>query len=430
MGYNGKISLVSHDILKLYCFWRPMTDAEAELLFLAIDRAEVQQVGITRLASLELNNLHRAPWCFGGSSLSTTLLDFAAWRGRDTFSCQLIAAGADPSEGEAGNVWEKLPRAYVAWLARAAARLRRQVAAESVCVCGKMASMLFLPCGHANCASCIWRQFENFHFGPLPELLCARCNATFDDPSMTFLAQRRGVIRRDPTSKSESNQICAGCGCLNIARAILCINCGWTLSQPRFAAPKASPSAPPSCFDWLIQQMVGKKSRYSVRERQERKLQSLERWKELPEEMQASQTVFVFSFLFVLPVFPEDVEFAKLQDRFGVAECFSLSFGKDEKIRSTKKYRIMFCFLLVCLVYFVCFIFFICFSYRGPSRIKWPQYTSPAESSSICSECTSRHLSCFEPTRGKRNKEKNIISRWKKLRFQSFLAIKGRVWTA
>lgn len=302
-----------------------MTDSEAELLFLAIDRAEVQQVGITRLASLELNNLHRAPWCFGGSSLSTTLLDFAAWRGRDIFSCQLIAAGADPSEGVVSpNVWEKLPRAYVAWLARAAARLRRQLSASSVCVCGKMPSMLFLPCGHANCASCIWRQFESFHFGPLPELICAQCNATFDDPSMTFLAQRRGIIRRDPTSKSESNQICAGCGCLNIARAVLCINCGWTLSQPRFTtAPKASP--PPSCFDWLIHQMIGKKSRYSVRERQERKLQSLQRWKELPEEMQASQTFFFLVFCSVyLFWYPGDVEFAELQDPFGVSECFSL----------------------------------------------------------------------------------------------------------
>ena len=179
-----------------------MTDSEAELLFLAIDRAEVQQVGITRLASLELNNLHRAPWCFGGSSLSTTLLDFAAWRGRDIFSCQLIAAGADPSEGVVSpNVWEKLPRAYVAWLARAAARLRRQLSASSVCVCGKMPSMLFLPCGHANCASCIWRQFESFHFGPLPELICAQCNATFDDPSMTFLAQRRGNHPSGPNVK-------------------------------------------------------------------------------------------------------------------------------------------------------------------------------------------------------------------------------------
>lgn len=203
---------------------------------MAIDQGEVQQFGISRLASLELNDLHRAPWCFGGSSLCTTLLDFAAWRGRDSFVCALMTAGADPSQGEVDmSVWEKLPRAYAAWLARAAVRLRKHVPEDATCVCGKKALAFFSPCSHVCCASCPWRQFQNFNFGRLPELICPRCNLTFEDHTMEFLAQRRGIIRCDraPPWISQSNcQSCHSCGCVNAAQATQCINCGWTPSEP------------------------------------------------------------------------------------------------------------------------------------------------------------------------------------------------------
>lgn len=72
-----------------------MTDAEAESFFKAIDQGEVQEFGIVRLALLELNSFHPAPWCFGESH--TTLTDWAAWRGRDSFVSALLTAGADPS---------------------------------------------------------------------------------------------------------------------------------------------------------------------------------------------------------------------------------------------------------------------------------------------------------------------------------------------
>eukprot|EP00438_Fugacium_kawagutii_P010259 Skav208137 [mRNA] locus=scaffold4270:64026:66485:+ [translate_table: standard] len=281
---------------------RPMSDAEAESLFLAIDQGEVQKFGIGRIAALELDNLHRAPWCFG-SSLWTTLLDFAAWRGRDSFVCALMAAGADPSRGEvAPSVWEKLPRAYSAWLARAAVRLRNQAPASATCatcICGKKASGLFSPCGHVCCSSCPWSQFQTFasSFGRLPELLCPTCSVSFEDPSMEFVAQRRGIIRCDraPPWISESNRTtCQHCGCFNTTEATLCINCGWTPSQPR--EPKESTCFNwtfTTCFNWLTQ-LSGKTfdhvTCFPAWLRRKQKLQSLHRWKELPEELQELHT--------------------------------------------------------------------------------------------------------------------------------------------
>lgn len=259
----------------------------------------MQKFGIGRIAALELDNLHRAPWCFG-SSLWTTLLDFAAWRGRDSFVCALMAAGADPSRGEvAPSVWEKLPRAYSAWLARAAVRLRNQAPASATCICGKKAAVFFSPCGHVCCSSCPWSQFQTFasSFGRLPELLCPTCGASFEDPSMEFLAQRRGIIRCDraPPWISESNRkTCQHCSCFNTTQATLCINCGWTPSQPRVKKPKESTM---SCFNWLTQPLRGKTfdkamhvthnvTCFSAWVRRKQKLQSLHRWKELPEELQ------------------------------------------------------------------------------------------------------------------------------------------------
>jgi len=276
---------------------RQMTDAEAESLFLAIDQGEVQQFGISRLASLELNDLHRAPWCFGGSSLCTTLLDFAAWRGRDSFVCALMTAGADPSQGEVDmSVWEKLPRAYAAWLARAAVRLRKHVPEDATCVCGKKALAFFSPCSHVCCASCPWRQFQNFNFGRLPELICPRCNLTFEDHTMEFLAQRRGIIRCDraPPWISQSNcQSCHSCGCVNAAQATQCINCGWTPSEPRVGWKVGWKSWKFSCFDWLRPSRPGHLATRFAPLRpswdpwlRQRKVQSLERWKELPEDLE------------------------------------------------------------------------------------------------------------------------------------------------
>ena len=264
---------------------RPMTDAEAESLFLAIDQGEVQQFGIGRLASLELNNLHPAPWCFG---------DFAAWRGCDSFVCALMTAGADPSQGEVEmSIWEKLPRAYAAWLARAAVRLRRHVPQDASCTCGNKASAIFSPCSHVSCATCPWQQFQNFNFGRLPELICPQCSLTFEDPTMEFLAQRRGIIRCDraPPWISESNcQSCQSCGCLNASKATQCINCGWTPSEPRVNLVKASKFV--TCFDWLEPLRKEVALTCGAWLRRKAKMQSLSRWKELPEELEVAETPF------------------------------------------------------------------------------------------------------------------------------------------
>ncbi|CAK9044719.1 Ankyrin repeat domain-containing protein 50 [Durusdinium trenchii] len=267
---------------------RPMTDAEAESFFKAIDQGEVQEFGIVRLALLELNSFHPAPWCFGESH--TTLTDWAAWRGRDSFVSALLTAGADPSHGLADEVWEKLPRAYAAWVARAAARLRRRKpdwTAEAVevsetteasseflpfCSCGNKASMSFSPCKHPCCDLCPWTEFQNFTFGKLPELLCPSCGISFEDPAIDFMAQRRGIIRSGPLSSSKS---CENCGCLNHLEANLCMNCGFSPSEPRRRLPAPKPEV--SCWDWL--------PCWQVVLVYARKAESRQRWESLPEEL-------------------------------------------------------------------------------------------------------------------------------------------------
>ena len=102
---------------------RALLPSEASAFFWAINKAQVQHFGIKTLSQMELNDLFEAPKAF--PKPSATLLDFAAWRGRDSFAVALIAAKADPSEGAVDvEVFDKLPRAYTAWLARAAVRMR------------------------------------------------------------------------------------------------------------------------------------------------------------------------------------------------------------------------------------------------------------------------------------------------------------------
>ena len=184
------------------------------------------------------------------------------------------------------NMCQKMPHVFV-------------VPEDATCVCGKKALAFFSPCSHVCCASCPWRQFQNFNFGRLPELICPRCNLTFEDHTMEFLAQRRGIIRCDraPPWISQSNcQSCHSCGCVNAAQATQCINCGWTPSEPRVGWKvgwKSWKFWKFSCFDWLRPSRPGHLATRFAPLRpswdpwlRQRKVQSLERWKELPEDLE------------------------------------------------------------------------------------------------------------------------------------------------
>lgn len=121
-----------------------------------------------------------------------TLLDYAAWRGRDPHMNALLNAGANPSCGIVpATAFDKLPRPYAAWLAKVAAQMRRAGFAaseglpnlEELCVCGAPGSFAFSPCRHPCCAPCVWRPFEAVDGSAatcVPELLCPACQTTYE----------------------------------------------------------------------------------------------------------------------------------------------------------------------------------------------------------------------------------------------------------
>ncbi|CAJ1377329.1 unnamed protein product [Effrenium voratum] len=254
---------------------RPLLPEEAADLFSAIDKGEVQSFGIARLAGLRLDDLHQAPWCFAwGPASRMTLADFAALRGRDSFVSALITAGADPS-GVGVQVWEKLPRAYACWLARAAARLRLE-ATPDTCRCGGPGAE-FPPCGHRCCARCFWSPFKDFVSGRLPELTCF-CGQRLEDSSLEFPAQRRGILRLGPAS----GESCRTCRCrLPLSRDSdsACLNC----AQPPFAAPKpAKPAERIASASSLCGDLSGLLPSCW---RLWRRARTVRRWKSLPEEL-------------------------------------------------------------------------------------------------------------------------------------------------
>ena len=209
------------------------------MLITCIDKGEVQRFGVANLASLELNEEHKAPWCCCVDRIS--LLDFAAWRGRDSFVSALVAAGANPALGVLDlATFERLPKAYVAWLARAAAHLRRRgkcLVDHAVCACGEKAQVIFAPCGHGCCERCPWRSFGDFGFGELPELLCPLCVSAFQEDTITsFSEKRKGILRYGPLPASDPGWICNVCGCLNPKEWCRCINCNFSIGYSPCAA--------------------------------------------------------------------------------------------------------------------------------------------------------------------------------------------------
>eukprot|EP00971_Amphidinium_carterae_P230953 4583107-Amphidinium_carterae.1 len=63
---------------------RPLLGEEAAELFVAIDRKEVRFFGVTRLSTLQIDELEEAPACVSWTR-RISVLDYAAWLGRDNF---------------------------------------------------------------------------------------------------------------------------------------------------------------------------------------------------------------------------------------------------------------------------------------------------------------------------------------------------------
>ncbi|CAK0811298.1 unnamed protein product, partial [Prorocentrum cordatum] len=183
---------------------RALTQEEARAMFQAIDRSDTRGFGIRQLASVCVDALLAAPAAVGWTE-TISLLDYASWKDRDSHVLLLLNAGADPSAGAlAPGALDRLPRPYAAWVAKAAAAMRRAGAdlgaaagpaskdgprPPAACACGSTASLRFLPCGHPCCARCPWLPFLRGRAAPpaeegtegeeadlccVPELACPR----------------------------------------------------------------------------------------------------------------------------------------------------------------------------------------------------------------------------------------------------------------
>eukprot|EP00439_Symbiodinium_sp_Y106_P069291 s1892_g11.t3 len=227
-----------------------------------------------------------------------SLLDFAAWRGRDSFVSALVAANADPTEkalDDAAAIMSKLPRSYVAWLARAAAQSRHRASqaatsptsvhrAGANCICEDgylrfTSPWVFSPCGHRCCPLCPWRAFRGFGYGQVPELLCPVCGISFQDPALSFVGQRRGIIRHGPAGPLAEHVPCKTCGCLNAPGSRCCSNCSFVVNQVSYVFTQES-EAELQCLvsflpDWL--RVHGQKAL--------RRRRTLKKWQALPEEI-------------------------------------------------------------------------------------------------------------------------------------------------
>ena len=115
-------------------------DATVAVLVRAIDRSNSGEFGLARLARLELDGgLAPPPWFakkFGEPT--TTLLRYAARRGRDDVASRLLRAGASATARGDGSPGDRdavaaaladLPRGYAVWL------LRRVLEKETACGC-------------------------------------------------------------------------------------------------------------------------------------------------------------------------------------------------------------------------------------------------------------------------------------------------------
>ena len=200
----------------------------------------------------------------------------------------LVSAKADPTE-KAVNTLERLPKPYVAWLARAAAKARHtantlnaqteiaDAAPQPTCVCGEGAQWVFSPCGHRCCYRCPWRAFHGFSLGQLPELLCPLCGAVFQDPALNFTGQRRGIIRHGPLPGAAA--ACATCGCLNAREWSCCINCNFMVEQVPVYQVQKEAEKEVSCFEYFLPWLSTNWQRAMRRRR------TLKKWHKLPNEI-------------------------------------------------------------------------------------------------------------------------------------------------
>ena len=93
------------------CERKPLSAAELNQLFLAVDKRDMTSFGVRKLADVQLNGLQAPP---PSAHLATpaeaaelmeahtlTVLSYAAWRRRDQVVKSLLIAGADPTVCEA-----------------------------------------------------------------------------------------------------------------------------------------------------------------------------------------------------------------------------------------------------------------------------------------------------------------------------------------
>lgn len=107
------------------CERKPLSAAELNQLFLAVDKRDMTSFGVRKLADVQLNGLQAPP---PSAHLATpaeaaelmeahtlTVLSYAAWRRRDQVVKSLLIAGADPTVCEArpGGAGPEVIRAHL-----------------------------------------------------------------------------------------------------------------------------------------------------------------------------------------------------------------------------------------------------------------------------------------------------------------------------
>jgi len=187
--------------------------------------------------------------------------DYAAWRGRDPFILSLLAAGADPTDGEVPlRRLAAMPRPLAAWIVRAAARMRQRAAllrptgdsnvasdvpAELCGACGSTAGTLVLsPCGHFCCPACVWRDAGDV-------LHCPVCSIHYSDPATERRTESDGCrVLPLPDTEGSGAWACPLCFYYNRSWRRACLNCDGqkpdAIHDERSKA-KAMRSAPGTC---------------------------------------------------------------------------------------------------------------------------------------------------------------------------------------
>lgn len=221
---------------------KPLNPEEAAAMFRAIDAKVSSVFGIRRLVELELDGLHKAPEVVAWTQ-SISLIDYASWRGasREGVVLALLNAGADPTDGEVPVTnFAYISRSYAVWVARAAARMRQLAAMQTdcnalgECACGLSASLVFSPCSHACCHSCVWKPFRDSNNDRRPILKCPSCSLEYSDPFVDAISPpTRRAGRVLPAGRFEDDWQCKMCAYRNRALWSECRNCGLSRSDVR-----------------------------------------------------------------------------------------------------------------------------------------------------------------------------------------------------